>query len=495
MALATERRPTKMAAGTAEAYEQHPLKSFIDKDDWEGLSKYLQKDEDGASPKAREKKFCANCGRPAGTIVGMIGDVSEKGVKIGVPIGVASAGGVAGGGAVYGGLLTLAAVSNPIGAAIAGGVAAGALIGIGAGILGWHAHAKSTGTCEGNCKSLLPKDYAALEKKSECMVILKHAEMSDSLQFLLTMPGASATARAKLIEKIPGASTEAKAKFIEAMPGASTEAKAMMWWRTTEAVAQHPSHPTGTLLRTEPRDDSPFCRVEVPNGSSVRVLGTHYGSYTRAQYGEGEGFIRSTYLTFPALGPPTIEPIRAVYQPGAQRVDVTLAWSPAVATGCMLELYELRYFIGGQLKAQLKAPKHTTAYVFPDLAPDAAYSFEVSAYASARLGCKVVSNATCAWQISQLDCQVRPSLVSRSNYDRPLIAKNLLYMDSKLSTHVSGGRGGASVSRSRLSAPNRATRRRRILQGPGSKRCVSPRSRGALWCLHSSAARCGRGLH
>jgi len=44
---------------------------------------------------------------------------------------------------------------------------------------------------------------------------------------------------------------------------------------SNEAVAQHPSHPTGTLLRKEPRDGSAFCNArEVPNGASVRVSGS-----------------------------------------------------------------------------------------------------------------------------------------------------------------------------------------------------------------------------
>ena len=98
-----------------------------------------------------------------------------------------------------------------------------------------------------------------------------------------------------------------------------------------EAVAQHPSHPTGTLLCQEPRDDAPFYRVEAPNGASVRVLGTHSGGYACVQHGTAEGFIKSADLTFPALDPPTIETIWAAYQPGAQRVDVTLTWSPALA--------------------------------------------------------------------------------------------------------------------------------------------------------------------
>lgn len=68
---------------------------------------------------------------------------------------------------------------------------------------------------------------------------------------------------------------------------------------TRLAVAQHPSHPTGTLLRQEPRDESAWCSTEVPNGASVRVLGTHDGRYTRVAHAGEEGFIKTAYLTFP----------------------------------------------------------------------------------------------------------------------------------------------------------------------------------------------------
>ena len=61
------------------------------------------------------------------------------------------------------------------------------------------------------------------------------------------------------------------------------------------AVAQHPTHPTGIALRSEPNEDSPMNIGEVPNGAYVFALKSENGFWL-VRFQTIQGFLRPQYL-------------------------------------------------------------------------------------------------------------------------------------------------------------------------------------------------------
>jgi hypothetical protein len=184
-------KPTEEVESSKDAKQQHPLKKFIDEDDSHGLCKYLQ-EGDATAQKALKQKFCIVCGRPAGDLLGdvsTVGVVLGSGAAVGVTGGAAGGGAVAfgfaavpaslasaaGGGGVFAGLATVA-VANPIGAAVicVGGLSL--VAGLAVSKLSLMVDSSRRNTCDTDCKSFSPKEYANLKKKNHCFVVLERAE-------------------------------------------------------------------------------------------------------------------------------------------------------------------------------------------------------------------------------------------------------------------------------------------------------------------------------
>jgi hypothetical protein len=184
-------KPTEVVESSKDAKQQHPLKKFIDEDDSHGLSTYLQ-EGDATAQKALKQKFCIVCGRPAGDLLGdvsTVGVVLGSGAAVGVTGGAASGGAVAlgfaavpaslasaaGGGGVFAGLATVA-VANPIGAAVVCVGGSFLVAGLAVSKLSSMVDSSRRNTCDADCKSFSPKEYAKLNKKNHCFVVLERAE-------------------------------------------------------------------------------------------------------------------------------------------------------------------------------------------------------------------------------------------------------------------------------------------------------------------------------